>query len=157
MVYQEKDKSKWTQDGRSWFFRCYYDDVFGERKQKKSQKYFKKSEAQSAEREFLSSIKKTSSILFSELKKIYMEDYKSKNKYETYLDTNNRIEKHLIPELSWYAAWTIKSRRKLDRKIECRIRYWIYRHWDPGSVRKNRMHHRSKICGKWFFWCSVPW
>ena len=38
------------------------------------------------------------------------------------------IEKHLIPELSWYAAWTIKSRRKLDRKIECRIRYWIYRH-----------------------------
>lgn len=97
MVYQEKDKKKWTKDGRSWFFRCYYDDAFGERKQKKSQKYFKKSEAQIAEREFLNSIKKTSSVLFYELKKIYMEDYKSKNKYETYLDTNNRIEKHLIP------------------------------------------------------------
>ena len=26
-VYQEKDKSKWTKDGRSWYFRCYYPNL----------------------------------------------------------------------------------------------------------------------------------
>jgi len=28
-----------TKDGRSWYYRCFYDDAFGERKQKKSMKY----------------------------------------------------------------------------------------------------------------------
>lgn len=42
-----------TKDGRSWYYRCFYDDAFGERKQKKSMKYSLKSEALEAERIFL--------------------------------------------------------------------------------------------------------
>ncbi len=28
-AYQEKNKDKWTKDGRSWYFRCYYTDMYG--------------------------------------------------------------------------------------------------------------------------------
>lgn len=52
--YQEKNKSKWTKDGRSWYFRCYYTDVYGKRKQKDSRLYKTKSEAKNAEIDFLS-------------------------------------------------------------------------------------------------------
>ena len=33
-VYQEKNKNKLTKDGRSWYYRCYYTDIYGIRKQK---------------------------------------------------------------------------------------------------------------------------
>lgn len=97
-VYQEKDKKKWTKDGRSWYFLCYYTDIYGERKQKESKKYLTKKEAKKAEAEFINSDKKNSSnYFFNELKDLYLEEYKEKNKFETYLDTKNRIEKHITP------------------------------------------------------------
>lgn len=43
-----------TKDGRSWYYRCFYENIYGERKQRKSKKYKLKSEAQEAERLFLS-------------------------------------------------------------------------------------------------------
>ena len=32
-VYREKNKKKWTKDGRSYYFKCYYLDIYGKRKQ----------------------------------------------------------------------------------------------------------------------------
>lgn len=55
-VYQEKDKSKWTKDGRNWYFLCYYSDIYGKRKQKESKKFATKKEATLAEMEFLNNI-----------------------------------------------------------------------------------------------------
>ena len=55
-VIQEKNKSKWTKDGRSWYFDTYYINEFGEKKEKKSKLYKLKKEAETAEREFLSNL-----------------------------------------------------------------------------------------------------
>ena len=97
-VYQEKDKKKWTKDGRSWYYLCYYTNIYGERKQKESKKYLTKKDAKMAEAEFIKNDKSDSSnYFFEELKELYLEEYKTKNKYETYLDTKNRIEKHITP------------------------------------------------------------
>lgn len=49
-VYKIKDGTK---DGRNWYYRTYYHTIHGEKKQKKSIKYFTKKEAEQAEREFL--------------------------------------------------------------------------------------------------------
>lgn len=61
-VYQEKNKKKWTKDGRSWYFRCYYTDIYGNNKQKESRMFFSKSEAKDAERDFLNKVKTTEEI-----------------------------------------------------------------------------------------------
>ena len=39
-IYQEKDKKKWTKDGRKWYFMLYKDGT-----KYKSKKYFTKEEA----------------------------------------------------------------------------------------------------------------
>ena len=58
-VYQENDKSKWTKDGRSWYFRCYYTDIYGVSRQKQSKFYKTKTEAKIAESEFSIKTKST--------------------------------------------------------------------------------------------------
>ncbi len=60
--YQEKSKKKWTKDGHSWYYRCYYTDMYGNRKQKESEKFFTKKEAKDAEMEFLRKIASTDEI-----------------------------------------------------------------------------------------------
>ncbi len=55
-VRQEKNKSKWTKDGRSWYFDTYYINEFGEKKEKKSKLFKLKREAEDAERIFLNNI-----------------------------------------------------------------------------------------------------
>ncbi|MBQ8892678.1 MAG: site-specific integrase [Bacilli bacterium] len=54
-VYLEKE-NKWTKDGKKYQFRCYYTDIYGNRKQKESGLFLKKKEAEEAERNFLSSV-----------------------------------------------------------------------------------------------------
>ena len=45
-IYNELDKSKWTKDGRHWYFVCYKKDFNGINKKYKSKKFFKKSDAE---------------------------------------------------------------------------------------------------------------
>ncbi len=56
-VYQEKNKKLLPKNGNSWYYRCYYTDVYGKRKQKKSKKYKSKTIAKEEERIFLERIK----------------------------------------------------------------------------------------------------
>lgn len=55
-VYREKNKEKWTKDGRSYYFKCYYTDSYGKRKQYESKLYNSSKEAKDAEREFLNRV-----------------------------------------------------------------------------------------------------
>ena len=58
-VMQLKDKNDKpikTKDGRSWYFKVYYNDLQGNRKQYKSKKYVSKKDAQDGERIFLMSL-----------------------------------------------------------------------------------------------------
>ena len=52
-IIQEKNKNKWTKDGRSWYYDIYYYDSFSVKKEKKSKLFKLKKEAEAAEREFL--------------------------------------------------------------------------------------------------------
>ena len=55
-VYQKKDKNgKVIKDkkGNSWYYRCYYNDMYGNRKQRESKLYSTKGQAQEEERKFL--------------------------------------------------------------------------------------------------------
>ena len=55
-VRQEKNKEKWTKDGRSWYYDVYYIDLTEKKKEKKSKLFFSKKEAKEAERIFLNSV-----------------------------------------------------------------------------------------------------
>lgn len=64
-VYKEKNKKKWTKDGRSYYFATYYTDIYGNRKKYISKMYMKASEAKEAEREFLNKNKTHDNINYN--------------------------------------------------------------------------------------------
>ena len=97
-IYQLKDKSKWTKDGKKWVYDIYYTDQFGKRKEKKGGPYSTKKIAKDKMEEFLLNInKKHFDMKFEVLTELYLKKYKSKNKDTTYYDTKNRIYKHILP------------------------------------------------------------
>lgn len=114
-IYQDKDKLGniiKTTDGRSWYFRVYYTNKFGERKQKKSTRYLKKNEAQDAERDFLNKIKNTDEIDENiSFKDIYYE-WLTYKKTQVKLTTNYGLErntkKHILDQLDKYKLYSIK-------------------------------------------------
>ena len=53
MAVKLLDKSEWTKDGRKWIFYDYVKNLDGTRRKYKSKKFFTKTEALNAEREFL--------------------------------------------------------------------------------------------------------
>ena len=53
MAVKLLDKSEWTKDGRKWIFYDYIKNLDGTRRKYKSKKFFTKTEALNAEREFL--------------------------------------------------------------------------------------------------------
>ena len=55
-VIQQKDKNKWTKDGRSWYFDTYYTKDNGKKDEKRSKYYKTKKEAKDAEKEFLNKV-----------------------------------------------------------------------------------------------------
>ena len=94
-VYQEKNKNKLTKDGRSWYFRCYYTDGYGNRKQKESKKYFTKKEALDAEREFLNSLEisfPVKKMTLKDLKNNYLEYKKESVKITSLRDIEVKIK-----------------------------------------------------------------
>lgn len=95
-VYQEKDKKKWTKDGRKWYYRCYYTDIRGSRKQKISKMYETKKQAEQEERLFLTNASTTAptpDITVEQLINDYLIYQKDKVKVSTYQDLQKRIKK----------------------------------------------------------------
>lgn len=95
-VYQEKNKSKWTKDGRNWYFRVYYTDLSGIRKQKESAKFFTKREALEEERKFLTSLHDNrinqSNMTFKDLYTAFYEYQKDKVRASTMKTYKDRIK-----------------------------------------------------------------
>ena len=91
-IYQEKNKSKWTKDGRSWYFRTPYVDLTGKRKQYWSCKYHTKKEAQEEERKFLASVSEKNDNTKMKFKDLYDAFYEHQKEivkettFQTYLD-----------------------------------------------------------------------
>lgn len=110
-VYREK-KEKWTKDGKSYAFRCYYTDIYGNRKQKESKLYKLKSEAQAAERKFLEGVTKEdvteNSISFKTAYNNWLEYKKDTIKITTYYDLKKRLDKHIFIYFEKYKIHKIK-------------------------------------------------
>ena len=107
-VYQEKNKSKWTKDGRSWYFLAMYTTLDGARKQKESKKYYTKKEAQIAERQFLENCAHedidSSNLTFKDLKEKFF-DFKKNKISEGTLNTYHTQSKFL----EWFDKFKISS------------------------------------------------
>lgn len=82
-IYQAKKKTK---DGRSWFFRIKYTDIYGKQKDYTSQKFKLKREAEDAEAKYRISLHLTHTInnkTFNELFEEYQEKMKQELKIQT--------------------------------------------------------------------------
>ena len=91
-VYKSKDVTK---DGRKWYFKCQYKDVYGERHTKKSKKYAFKQEAHEAERMFLINCGKANvddGLLWNDVVYEFLEN--SHNKDGTLYSKKINIEKY---------------------------------------------------------------
>lgn len=111
-VYQEKNKNKWTKDGRKWYFRCYYTDMYGNRKQKISKMYSSKKEAQNEESEFLVKIATNDetdlNISFESVFNEWLQYKKQFVKYTTFYKIKNNMENHILPIFKNYKLHSIK-------------------------------------------------
>lgn len=112
-VYQEKDKSKWTKDGRSWYFRCYYSDMYGNLKQKQSKFYKTKAEAKADESVFLVKVATNDetdlNILFESVCREWLQYKKQLVKYSTYYKIEKMVEKHILPTFNKFKLHFIKT------------------------------------------------
>lgn len=111
-IIQEKNKNKWTKDGRSWYFDEYYVDINGEKKEKKSKYYKTKKEATEARKEFL--LKNTLNIehdLNISFEKVYKEWLDLKRvllKQTTFYRLEKILNKHISKFFCNYSLHNIK-------------------------------------------------
>ena len=98
-VYREKNKKKWTKDGRSYYFATYYTDIYGNRKKKISKLYLKSSEAKEAEREFIQNNKNKSTVKAIDFESAYNEWFeykKSRIKSSSFYRDKKTMDKHVL-------------------------------------------------------------
>ncbi len=114
-VYQKKDKNgKVIKDtkGNSWYYRCYYTDMYGNRKQRESKLYCTKSQAQEEERIFLSSIVKSGideeNADFCAVCSNWLEYKREKVKSTSFYGITKLVGKHILPFFTKYKINYIK-------------------------------------------------
>ncbi len=110
-VYQENE-NKWTKDGRKWYFKVYYTDMYGKRKRKRSKLYLMKRDAIEAESEFLTKIKTVdetdNNIKFDTVYNEWLEFKKSKVKVSTYYKIVKTLNKHILDFFKSFKLHNIK-------------------------------------------------
>ena len=121
-IYQEKNKEKWTKDGRSWYYKCYYTDMFGNRKQKVSKLFAKKKIAEDEERKFLIAIEKKdevdNNIMFIDIYNEWLDLKKTQVKSSTYYTRKKRENKYILPFFKNYKLNSIKINIINNWKLE---------------------------------------
>lgn len=119
-VIQEKNKKKWTKDGRSWYFDVYYIDMYGNKKEKKSKYYRLRKEAEAAERDFLSKAEicdeANHDILFIDVYNEWLSYKSSQVKSTTYYSVVKRSEYHILPYFKKFKLHNIKINNILNWK-----------------------------------------
>ncbi|MBQ8473142.1 MAG: site-specific integrase [Bacilli bacterium] len=111
-VYNEKNKNKWTKDGRHYYYKCYYTDMYGNRKQKVSKMFLTSSEAKNAEREFLTTVSKKDisdiSISFADVYNGWLIYKKSFIKSSTFYSRKLTANKYILSYFKDYKLHSIK-------------------------------------------------
>lgn len=96
-IYNEKNKNKWTKDGRHWYFVVYYKDFAGNVKQKWSKMYKTKTEAEQEEALFLLKRDNPINKSFSLVAKDYFEELNKIRKESTISTYKQSYKKHIEP------------------------------------------------------------
>ena len=121
-VYQEKDKKKWTKDKRKWYYRVYYTDMYGNRKQKVSKMFKTSNEAKEAESQFLVTIKTADefdlNISFEDVFNEWLLYKKQLVKYSTFYSLKLKMVKHVYSSFKNFKLHSIKSNTLLNWKQE---------------------------------------
>lgn len=112
--YQEKNKSKLPKSGYSWYYRCYYTDMYGNRKQKQSKMYPSKSLAKEAEMDFLTKTRTTDevdyNIMFKYVFNKWLEYKLKKVKITTWYKIEKALKKHILEYFKSYKLHCIKEK-----------------------------------------------
>lgn len=116
-VYQEKDKKKWTKDGRKWYYKCNYTDMYGNKKQKKSKMFLTKKDAITSESQFLIKCKTNNevdlNISFEEVFKEWLQYKKQFVKYTTYYGIEKKMNKYVLKVFKNFSLHSIKTNNLL--------------------------------------------
>lgn len=99
-VYNEKDKSKWTKDGRHWYFVCYYTNAKGIKKQYKSKMFFTRKEAECEELLFLTKRDNPTLVKFDIVSLDYFKYMYQSRKESTIYSYEYAFKKNIEPYFS---------------------------------------------------------
>ena len=111
-VYKSK---KPTKDGRAWFFRCYYTDAYGNRKQKESKLHFTKKEAREAEIAFLKANQtrniSVTTIMFEIMYDEWLFYKKQSVKTTSFYNIKKLCNKHILSHFKPFKLQAIKIKQ----------------------------------------------
>lgn len=96
-VYNEKDKSKWTKDGRHWYFRKSYRDFNGKLKYYKSKMFATKPEAEQEELLFVTKRDNPTLVKFSVVAADYFKKLELTRKQSTVYSYTKDYNNHILP------------------------------------------------------------
>ena len=96
-VYNEKDKSKWTKDGRHWYFRKSYRDFNGKLRYYKSKMFATKQEAEQEELLFVTKRDNPTLVKFVVVANDYFRNLESTRKQSTVYSYTKDYNNHILP------------------------------------------------------------
>ena len=96
-VYNEKNKDKWTKDGRHWYFRITYNDVKGKKRYYKSKKYETRELAEAEELKFKTKRDNPTLVKFSVVASEYLDYMYESKKESTAYSYENAYNKNIEP------------------------------------------------------------
>lgn len=99
-IYNEKNKNKWTKDGRHWYFTCYYTNIQGNKKQYKSKMFLTKQEAEKEELLFLAKRDNPTLVKFDIISLDYFKYMYSSRKESTIYSYEYAFKKNIEPYFS---------------------------------------------------------
>lgn len=96
-IYNEKNKNKWTKDGRHWYFRKSYRDFNGKLKYYKSKMFATKQEAEQEELLFLTKRDNPTLVKFSIVANDYFKNLELTRKQSTVYSYKKDYNNHILP------------------------------------------------------------
>jgi integrase len=96
-VYNEKNKSKWTKDGRHWYFRKSYRSPNGKIKYYKSKRFLTKQEAEQEELLYVTKRDSPTLVKFNIIAMDYFKNLNSTRKQSTVYSYTKDYNNHILP------------------------------------------------------------
>lgn len=121
-IYNEKNKNKWTKDGRHWYFTCYYTNIQGNKKQYKSKMFLTKQEAEKEELLFLAKRDNPTLVKFDIVSLDYFKYMYSSRKESTIYSYEYAFKKNIGP---YFSDFYINN-----------INIQLINHWKAGVIKK---------------------